>query len=168
MIYQELALNSLTVSHPDTVQRICAMFLGAERLVVDLRHLNPGAPENKYDVFFTHMEALIEESLVTSDDRRQDASHLSQWVSIKDLIKKTSARCPEDTHISSTDLVRFQFIPKIPYRRNALNFTSRLQVKHKMQRSQLRAAHPDDHYCAALFKYFKSKALEEKDHVMAF
>ena len=94
MIYQELALNSLTVSHPDTVQRICAMFLGAERLVVDLRHLNPGAPENKYDVFFTHMEALIEESLVTSDDRRQGASHLPQWVSIKDLKKKDVCAMP--------------------------------------------------------------------------
>ena len=32
----------------------------------------------------------------------------------------------------------------------------------------MRAAHPDDHYCAELFKYFKSKAVEEKDRVMAF
>ena len=32
----------------------------------------------------------------------------------------------------------------------------------------MHAAHPDYHCCAALFKYFKSKAVEEKDHVMAF
>ena len=86
MIYQELVIDSLTASHPNTVQRIRAMFLGAEGLVVDLQHLNPGKPGNKYNVFFTHMDALIEESLVTTDDRRHGASNMSQWVSIKDFI----------------------------------------------------------------------------------
>ena len=71
------------------------MFLGAEELVADLQHLNPGSPGNKYDVFFSHMEVLIEESLVATDDRHHGASHMSQWVSIKDLIKETSAQCPE-------------------------------------------------------------------------
>ena len=41
MIYQELVLDSLTASEPDNVQRICTMFLGAEGLMADLRHLNP-------------------------------------------------------------------------------------------------------------------------------
>ena len=86
------------------------MFLGAEGLVADLWHLNPGRPGSKYDVFFTHMEALIEESLVAIDDRRHGASHMSQWVSIKDLIKKTSVRCPENTTIPSKDLARLHFI----------------------------------------------------------
>ena len=65
MIYQELVLDSSTASHPDTVQRIRAIFLGAEGLVANLRHLNPGRPGNKYDAFFTHMAVLIEESLVS-------------------------------------------------------------------------------------------------------
>ena len=118
-------------------------------------------------MFFTHTEALIKESLVAIDERHHGASHMSQWVSIKDLIKKTSGRCPENTTISSKDLARLQFISKNSYTRSVLNFTSRLQVQHKIQR-QLRAVHPDDHYCTALFKYFKSKAAQEKDCVMAF
>ena len=136
--------------------------------MTDLRHPNPGRPGNKYDVFFIHMEALIEESLVAADDRHHGTSHMSQWVSIKDLIKKTSVRCPENTPIPSKDFLRLQFIPKNSYTRSALNFTSRLQVQHKIQRRQLRAAHPDDHYCTDLFKYFKVKAVEEKDPVMTF
>ena len=79
-----------------------------------LRHLNPGRLGNKYDVFFTHMEAWIGESLVAADDGRHGASNMSQWVSIKDLIKKTSARCPENTPVPSKNLVRLQFIPKNP------------------------------------------------------
>ena len=66
------------------------MFLGAEGLVADFRHLNPQRPGDKYDKFVIHMEALIEESLVADDDHHHGATHLSRWVYIKDLIKKMS------------------------------------------------------------------------------
>ena len=56
MIYQKLVLDSSFANHPVTVQRIRAMFLGAEGLVADLQHLNPRRLKNKYDVFFTHMD----------------------------------------------------------------------------------------------------------------
>ena len=83
MIYQELVLDSFTASYPNNVQRIRAMFLGAKGLVADLRHLNPRRTGNKYSMFFTHMETLIEESLDATDDRRHCASHVSvsvyQW-----------------------------------------------------------------------------------------
>ena len=130
-IYQELVLNSSTASHPDAAQTIRVMFCGTEGLETDLCHLNPGRPGNKHDMFFTHTEALIEESLVTADDRRHCASHMFQWVSITDLVKKTSARCSEKTPIPSKDPVRLQFIPKNPYTRSVLNFTSRLQMQDK-------------------------------------
>ena len=38
MMYQELCLDWSTANHPDTVQRIHPMFLGAHGLVADLRH----------------------------------------------------------------------------------------------------------------------------------
>ena len=168
VIYQELALDSSVTNHPTTSQRIRAMFLGAEGLIADLRHLNPGRPGNNFDPFFEQMKNLIEESLVAADDRRHGASHMSQWLSLKDLIKKTVEKCPDDTPIPSKDLVRLQFMPKNPYTRASLNFTSRLPIQHKIQRRQLRAKHVDDHYCAALFKYVKSKAVEESEHLMLF
>ena len=54
MIYQELVLDSSTASHPDTVERICRMFLGAEGLVVDLWHHNAGRLGNKCHVIYSH------------------------------------------------------------------------------------------------------------------
>ena len=54
---------------------------------------------------------------------------MSQWLYIKDLIKKTSARCPENTPFHSKDLMRLHFIPENPYTRSALSFTPRLQVQ---------------------------------------
>ena len=40
MIYQELVLDSSTTNHPDTVQGIRAMLLGAKGLVTDLWHFH--------------------------------------------------------------------------------------------------------------------------------
>ena len=107
MLYQELCLDSSTANHPDTTQRIRAMFLGAPGLVADLRHLNPGRPGGAFDVFFEEMEKVIEE-VTDADDRRHGTAHMSQWLSMKDLIKKVTAKCPEGTPIPSKDLVRLQ------------------------------------------------------------
>ena len=109
MIYQELVLDSSTASHPDTVERICIMFLGAEGLVVDLWHYNAGRLGNKYNMLFTHMEAVVKESLAVANDCCHGASHMSQWVSIKDLFIRKSARCSENTPISSDWEIRFKF-----------------------------------------------------------
>ena len=89
------------------------MLLGVEGLVADLRHLNPGRPGNKYDLFFTRMEVLIEESLVAADDFYHSTSHMSQWVSIKDLIKKMSARCPEKQDRREKKIVLWHFTATI-------------------------------------------------------
>ena len=114
MIYQELVLDSLTSGHPNPFQRISRIFIEVEGLETDLQILNTRRPGNNYGIFFTHIEALIEESLVTADDRRHGTSHMSQQMSIKDLIKRTYARYPENTSIPSKDLVTFQFIPQNP------------------------------------------------------
>ncbi|XP_053407150.1 uncharacterized protein LOC123547869 isoform X1 [Mercenaria mercenaria] len=68
--------------------------------------------------------------------------------------------------IPSKSLVRLQFVPCNPYSRAALSFTSKVPVQYKIQRRQLRKSHPDDHYCAALFKYLKYKALEVKNEAV--
>ena len=136
IIYQELVLNSSTASHPDTVHEFAQCFLLLKDLwlicgILVLEGQGGNTPCSLLRCrFFTH--TLIEESLIAADDRRHGASHLSQWVSIKDLIKKTSARPTENTPIPSKDLVKLQFIPKKAWIRSALSFTSRLQVQHKI------------------------------------
>ena len=167
LLFSELTLDASTASHPDMQQRLRLIFLGEHGLLADLRHLNPGRPSNRYDIFFETLEGLVEE-VAAADDRRHASAHLTQWISLSDMIQQAADRCPEGTPIPSKSLVRLQFAPSNPYTRTALNFTSRIPVQYKIQKRQLRVKHPDDHYCAALLKYLKHKAVEMKDYAATF
>lgn len=164
-IYTELALDASQSTHPEMQQRLRLIFMGETGLLADMRHLNPGRPSDTYDVFFENLAALLEE-VTAADDRRHGHAHLSEWISLEEMVRKAAARCAEGTPIPSKSLVRLQFAPNNPYTRRALNFTSRLSIQYKIQRRQLRVSHPDDHYCAALLKYLKQKAVELKDHLI--
>ena len=166
-IYKLLALDSSASSHPATGQRIRAIMEGERGLIADMRHLNPGRPSNKYDVFFEHMKTVVEE-LTAADERRHNVAHMSEFLSIRDLIDRVASKCPPDTPIPSKSLVRLQFVPTNPYARTALAFSSKFDVQHKIQRRQLRVDHPDNHYCAALFRYFKHRAVEERSSSVVF
>ena len=72
---------------------------------------------------------------------------------LQDLVNQTKECCSDDTKIPSKALVRLQFTPRNPYSHAALRFTSRFDVQYKIQRRQLRAAHPVQHYAAAQLKY---------------
>ena len=111
--------------------------------------------------FFDKLAEIVEE-VIAADEGRQNVSHLSQWISLKDMVKRTEEKCPPGTPIPSANLVRLQFAPRNPYTHAALSFTSRIQVQYKIQKRQLRATHPDDHYCNAQLKYLKTKAIEMK------
>ena len=84
------------------------------------------------------------------------------------MINQVDAKCPPNTPIPSTSLVRLQFTPTNPYTRTALTFTSRFPLQHKIQRRQLRAKHPDDHFCAAQYKYLRHRAVEEGENAVLF
>lgn len=166
-IYRLLALDASASSHPVTGQRIQAIMEGESGLIADMRHLNPGRPSNRYDVFFENMKTLVEE-LTAADERRHNVAHMSEFLSIKDLIDRVASKCPTNTPIPSKSLVRLQFVPTNPYTRSALMFTSKFKVQHKIQRRQLRVNHPDNHYCAALFRYFKHRSVEQKSSSAVF
>lgn len=102
----------------------------------------------------------VVEDITADDDRRHNMAHLSEFISLKEMIERASKECPEGMPIPSKALVRLQFAPRNPYCHAALNFTSKIQVQYKIQRRQLRVGHPDDHYCNAQLKYLKCKAVE--------
>jgi len=158
-IYKELAMDATQVSHHETQERLNLISLGETGLVGDLRELNAGRPSDRFDIFF---EKLIEvvESVTAVDDRRHGEMHLSRWINIEELIAEAAESCPEGTLIPSKSLVRLQFTPRNPYSHASLNFTGRIPVQYKVQRRQLRVAHEDQHFCAALYKYLKCKAIE--------
>ena len=158
LIYKELTLDAATAAHPDIQERLRLISLGETDLIADLRHLNPGRP-NKFDEYFQHLAAVVEES-TAADERRHGTAHLSEWLSLGDMMKRAEERCPENTLIPSKSLVRLQFAPRNPYARTAWNFTSKIEVQYKIQRRQLRMSHPDEHYCNALLKYLKERAID--------
>ncbi|MES9904556.1 MAG: hypothetical protein ABW168_18000, partial [Sedimenticola sp.] len=158
MIYKDLTLDATTVSHPDTQQRLRMIFMGEVGLLADLRKLNPGRPSGTFDLFFAKLGELVEE-FTAADDRRHNEAHMSQILSLKDLIQQAKDRCPENTDIPSSSLVRLQFTPRNPYANTAMRFTSKLPVQYKIQRRQLRVSHPDEHFTNAQFKYLRSLAV---------
>ncbi|KAL8607708.1 hypothetical protein ACOMHN_039382 [Nucella lapillus] len=163
-IYAQLAFDRSAPTNPEMMQRLHLLCLGETGLLADLPHYNPGRPSGYFDVFFSKLIAHVEE-MTAADDRRHGQAHMSEWLSLQDLMDKAVAQCPKGTPIPSTSkaLVRLQFTPTNPYSHAALSFTSAIGVQRKIQRRQLQAQHPDDHYCNAQFKYLKHKYVELGD-----
>lgn len=103
--------------------------------------------------------------MTAAQERRHGVACLSEWLSMEDLINQVKQRCEEGTMIPSKALVRLQFSPKNPYTKRALQFTNRFKIQYKIQVRQLRASHPDAHFCAALFKYLRARAIQLRDHI---
>ena len=158
-IYKTLALDSTVSAHKETHERLRLIFLGDDGIIADLRHLNCGRPTTTFDVFFAKLAENID-NVTAEDDRRHGVAHLARWISLSDMISETAAELPSGTPIPSKALVRLQFTPRNKYIHNALNFTSKLPVTYKIQRRQLRANHVDQHFCNALFRYLKHRAVE--------
>lgn len=159
-IYRNLTMDASAANNPVLQDRLRLICLGYTGIVDDLRHLNKGRPQ-MFDLFFEKMEEVIEE-VTAADERRHNIAHISEWVSLRELIAQTRERLPSDVPVPSASLVRLQFAPRNAYTHRAMNFTSRINVQYKIQRRQLRASHPDDHFCAAQLKYLKAKAIEMK------
>ena len=104
-VYSELSLDRSAFDHPEMQQRIKMMIQGEPGLITDLRHFNPGRPSDYFDVFFQKMIGLVE-SHTAADDRRHGEAHMSQYISLEDLIKQVADLCPENTPIPSKALVR--------------------------------------------------------------
>ena len=94
LIYKELTLDSSSETHSDMQQRLRLIFQGETGLIPDLRHISPGRPTGMYDTFFSTLEEVIEE-YTAADDRRHNEAHMSQILSLKDLISQTKEKCPK-------------------------------------------------------------------------
>ena len=77
-------------------------------LIIDLRHLNKGRPGDTFELFFQEL-TLIVEQLTAADDRRHGIAHMSEFISIRDLISKVSVKLPEGTPIPSESTVIHSF-----------------------------------------------------------
>ena len=130
-------------------------------LVIDLRHLNKGRPGDTFKLFFEEL-TLIVEQLTAADDRRHGIAHMSEFISIRDLISKVSAKLPNDTPIPSESTVIHSFAPPNMYDKTAQYYTGKINLKYVVQRRQLRAYHTDAHWCNALYKYMRELAIKDR------
>ena len=99
------------------------VILGKEsNLVVDLRHLNKVRRVETFKVFFDTMETKIYEISV-ADEHRHGVAHLSNFISLRDLIEQITNDCPTGTPIPRKTTILFAFTPKIRISK-PLNYTN--------------------------------------------
>ncbi|PKY18698.1 hypothetical protein RhiirB3_492222 [Rhizophagus irregularis] len=143
--------------------------LGDPEFITDLRHLNSGPTNCKYDTFWNYgkkyFESTINETVLAVDERRHDMiQHLAQAISIRDLRQQVANLCPPNTEIPSEQWLRLQFWPRNPTYLSSLKYTGILDAKFMVQSRQLRNNHIDNHYASALFRYLKELAITFKDY----
>ena len=162
-IYSELSLNASSDQNPTVDSRVRQAILAEDPdMVLDLRHLNKGRPGETFQPFFDILAAKIEE-ITAADERRHNIEHLSKFLSVKDLINDVRADLPADSLIPSESTVLFSFAPKNAYINTARLYKSKIPLQFKVQTRQLRLSHPDEHFCAALYKYMRQFAHKFRD-----
>ena len=127
-------------------------------LIIDLRNLNAGRPADTFNEFFNELEKIVEE-ITAADERRHGVAHMSEFLSIQDLIKQVKERLPEDAKIPSESTVIHSFAPPNLHKKTSQYYTGRINLKHTIQRRQLRAYHSDAHWCSALYRYMREMAI---------
>jgi hypothetical protein len=161
-IYSTLTNDASSDQNPEIDQRVRLAILGSEPdLVVDLRHLNKGRPSDTFDIFFEHLENEIQDC-IAADERRHNIEHVSKYLSVRDLIQQVSQKLPQGTPIPSESTVLLAFVPKNSHTNVSKLYKGRIPVRMKVQTRQLRASHQDDHFCAALFKYARNYAVNNR------
>ena len=166
-IYQRLTLDGSADQNPAITERIEIMLNSSENqdLVLDLRHLNKGRPSETFKQFFDTANEMIQE-WAGADERRHGVAHMSQFISIRDLINQVKAKLPDDVPIPSESTVELAFAPPNMCSRAARRYTGRIDLKHQVQRRQLRNLHLDFHYCSAQFKYLREMAIQFKENCL--
>ena len=134
-----------------------------EDLVLDLRHLNKGRPSDTFSVFFEELQKLVEEK-TAADDRRHGIAHMSEFLSIRDLIEQVKLRVADGTPVPSISTVAYAFSPPNMHAKTSQYYTGKIALKHTVQRRQLRAFHIDAHWCNALYKYLREMAIKYREH----
>jgi hypothetical protein len=80
-------------------------------LVVNLRHLNKGRPNDTFEQFFNLLNTKVDD-IVAANERRHSIEHLAKYISIRNLIDCVKKDLPAEAPIPSESTVLFSFVPK--------------------------------------------------------
>ncbi|XP_045162284.2 uncharacterized protein LOC123527081 [Mercenaria mercenaria] len=145
--------------------RVSEILMGSDdtKLLLDLRSMN--GSDTKYDEFYDAVGNYFEEQILHVHERRKAQElYLPLSISIEDLREQVKKRLPEGTSVPSTEALRLQFTPSNQFAETALRFTSRFNVKFRVQTRLARVSHPDAHYVAAYYKYLKHFCVMFKEY----
>ena len=163
-IYQKLTGDSSVLEDPNSrkIQQRMRLIIDTQdpELIADMRLLNKGRPE-EFEEFWKVAQALINEAeLKAVDDRRLGTyTHMAVAMSVRDFKAKVVEKLPEGVKIPSDQTVYYGFEPANRFNASAEYHTGKLKLKLQMQKRQINQYHPDAHYAAALFQYFKEYAV---------
>ena len=118
-------------------------------IIYDLQHLSKGCPGDTFKLFFEKLENLVS-SIMAADDRRHGIAHMSKFISIRDVIEQVKKDLSERTPIPSETTTTFAFAPPNIHATSSQYYTGKINLKHAIQRRQLKAFHTDAHYCNVL------------------
>lgn len=144
-------------------------------IILDGRTMAKNSQENngKFDAFWSAIEmVLISNDAAVVDDRRHNASaadssgavvlQRSANVSFRDIHERATRLLKEGDAIPSLRWMEYQFWPKDPSLRAAVNYTGRFKVSMVAQSAQLRKSHPDQHIGHVEFKYLRTLAIRKR------
>ena len=114
------------------------------------------------------MQLYLNERTAAQEKRHGSALLAPDWTSLQQLIDIVRDKCPPETPIPSRYTVRLQFTPTNKFTYAALKFTSRFDLQYKIQKKTLREAHPDNHFCSALFKYLREYIIINKPNALIY
>ena len=164
----DLTLDMTADQNPSLDERVnTAIHAEDPDMVLDLRHLNRGCPNDTFTVFFDSLLKKVEH-ITAVDNRRHGVSHFSEYISNPDLIRQVTDDVPEGTPIPSESTVLFSFVPKNAHAKSSKLYKSNIPLQFKVQTRQLRSSHMDQHYCSAIFKYMRHFAVLNRDNVSFF
>lgn len=144
-------------------ERVKAAILSEDdEIVVDLRHFNENN-SNKFEVFFKAVETYLADKTTVQERRHTDITYLAKAISFRDLHEQVSKLVPEGTAIPSVQWLKWQFHPRHPRTIAGKYFKCKMNIKMMVQKRQFRKSHPDEHYCAAIWRYMREYAVLYRD-----
>lgn len=139
-----------------------------DEIVADLRHFNENT-SNKFEVFFKAVETYLADKTAVQERRHTDITYLAKAISFRDLHSQVAKLVPEGTAIPSIQWLKYQFQPRHPRTNAGKYYKCKMKIKMMIQKRQFRKAHPDEHYCAAIWRYMREYAVlyREKCHLIS-
>ena len=70
---------------------------------------------------------------------KEDISHMSKFISVRDLLAQVEAKLPKDTPIPSEATVLYSLAPPRRFSKSSQYYTGKINLKHAIQQRQLRS-----------------------------